>query len=61
MGDVRESSSHLADDLVLAGVAAQDLIQVDGDSVSFDYEDARIVVSAAELAKDLTTALSITL
>ena len=61
MGDIRESSSQLADDLVSAGVAAQDLIQVDGDSVSFDYEDARIVVSAAELAKDLTTALSITL
>lgn len=61
MADIRESRSQLADDLVLAGVAAQDLIQVDGDSVSFDYEDARIVVSAAELAKDLTAALSITL
>jgi len=61
VADIRESRSQLADDLVLAGVAAQDLIQVDGDSVSFDYEDARIVVSAAELAKDLTAALSITL
>jgi len=58
VGDIRESSSQLADDLVSAGVAVQDLIQVDGDSVSFGYEDARIVVSAAELAKDLTVVLS---
>jgi hypothetical protein len=55
--DAWESSSQLAEDLVSAGIAAQDSIQVDGDSVSFDYEDARIAVHADGRAKELRVVL----